>query len=163
MSSYQFIASTIALPEIENPHIHLYSLNEALARGISIGKSVLEMDIDRDEPEVLLWVESEELLGEITVKKEEDSYYSDPYTELHYRYIFEWGRYTKKRAEQLIVFLKQHMQAGSTVELWDTWMDDIEKPVGDELSVDRLTVEAVQKAFGQDGYERPTVLIIKKS
>lgn len=163
MSSYQFIASTIALPEIENPHVHLYSLNEALAQGISIEKSILEMDIDPDEPEVLLWVESEELLGEIVVQKEEDSYYSDPYTQLRYRYVFEWGGYTQKRAEQIIDFLKQHMQAGSTVELWDTWMDDIEKPVVEEITIDQLSSSAIQTLFGQDGYESPAVLIIQKS
>lgn len=163
MSKYQFIASTIELPEIENPHVHLYSINEALANGLSIEESILEMDIDPDEPEVLLWFESEELLGEITVQKEEDGYYSDPYTQLPYRHTFEWGRYTQKRAEEIITFLNQHMQSGSIVELWDTWMDDIEEPVVKILSLDHVTPQHIQAIFGNTEYEKPTVLSIQKS
>lgn len=163
MSNYQFIASTIELPEIENPHVHLYSINEALAHGLSIEESILEMDIDPDEPEVLLWFESEELLGEITVQKEEEGYYSDPYTQLPYRYTFEWGRYTQKRAEEIITFLNQHMQSGSIVELWDTWMDDIEEPVVKILSLDHVTPQHIQAIFGNTEYEKPTVLSIQKS
>lgn len=163
MSNYQFIASTIDLPEIENPHVHLYSLNEALALGVSIEESILEMDIDPDEPEVLLWFESEELLGEITVQKEEYGYYSDPYTQLPYRYAFEWGGYTQKRAEEIIAFLNQHMRSGSIVELWDTWMDDVEEPVVEKLSLDQLTPRHIQTLFDNTEYEKPTVLTIQKS
>lgn len=163
MSSYQFIASNAALPEIENPHVHLYSINEAVAAGLELDSDLLEMEIELDEPEVILWCESEELLGEITLLKEEENDFSDPHTQLPFRYTFEWGGYTKKRAEQLVDYLKENMASGSTIELWDTWMNEIEEPTVQKMGLAELSPTVILETMGQDGYEKPTVLIVERT
>lgn len=163
MSNYQFIASSQALPEIENPHVHLYSINEAIAAGHELGSDLLEMEIDPDEPEVILWCESEDLLGEITLSKEEDKDFSDPFTQLPYRYTFEWGGYTEKRAEQLVDYLKENMASGSSLELWDTWINEVEEPDIQKITLAELSSIVILETIGKDGYEKPTVLIVEKT
>ena len=162
MSSYQFIASNQALPEIENPHVHLYSLNEAVAKGITMDDDLLEMGIDPDEPEVILWYESEELLGEITLRKEEDTDFSEPFTQLPFTYTFEWGGYTEKRAEQLIAYIKENMASGNTIELWDTWINEVEEPAIETITLAELSPIIFLETLGKDEYEKPTVLIVER-
>lgn len=162
MSSYQFIASNQPLPEVENPHVHLYSLNEAVAHGITLDNDLLEMEIDPDEPEVIMWYESEELLGEITIRKEEDTDFSEPFTQLPFTYTLEWGGYTEKRAEQLMAYIKENMTSGSTVELWDTWINEVEEPTVQTIPLTELSPLTILETIGKDGYEKPTVLIVEK-
>lgn len=160
MSMYQFIAADHPLPEIENPHVQLYSINEAIAAGIKVEEDVLALDIDPDEPEVLLWFEDEELLGEITLKKEEYNDYSKPYTTKPYRYTFEWGGYKEERAVQLVTFLQAHLSKGSAVEIWETWMDEVLEPERVTCSLKELSTRHIKELFGRDGYEKPTCLLV---
>ncbi|MBM6614677.1 hypothetical protein JTF06_07215 [Desemzia sp. RIT804] len=161
MSCYRFIASTNELPEIENPHVQLYSINEALANGIEIDTELMELGLDLDEPEMILWVENEELLEEITLIQEEDPDYSDPHTQLTFRYTLEAGRYTEERAEQLVTHIKEHLQTGGTLELWDTWMDDNGESIVTSLELNDLKPEHTAFLFSIEGAEQPTCLVVK--
>lgn len=161
MSSYRFIASTNALPEIENPHVQLYSINEATANGIEIDAELMELGLDLDEPEMILWVEDEDLLEEITLIQEEDPDYSDPHTKLAFRYILEAGRYTEERADQLVKHIKEHLQKDGTLELWDTWMDDDGDPIVTSIELNDLKPEHIVFLFSIEGAEQPTCLVVK--
>ena len=56
MSHLICLASDAPLPVLPNPHLKLLSVNEALAQGLEVPKSMLEdPELDPDEPETFLW------------------------------------------------------------------------------------------------------------
>ena len=60
MSRFDFIASDRPIPEVENPYIQIFSVNEALEKGIEVPKVLLEKaDLDRNK-KVILICDSEE-------------------------------------------------------------------------------------------------------
>ena len=57
MSYITFLASDYPMQEVINPHIHFYSVNEALDKGIGLSSIVLDSTtIDRNRPDVIVWV-----------------------------------------------------------------------------------------------------------
>ena len=60
MSLFNFIASDRPIPEVENPYIETFSVNEALEKGIKVPEVLLEKaDLDRNK-KVMLTIDSEE-------------------------------------------------------------------------------------------------------
>ena len=64
MSYATFLASDMAMPDMENPYQQYLSVSGAMAEGAAIPIIVLGATaIDRDIPGVLLWIDYEDNLG----------------------------------------------------------------------------------------------------
>jgi hypothetical protein len=125
MSYATFLASDIPIPDMSNPHQQFLSVNEALAKGIDVPRLVLDSEtIDRDKPGVILWVDSEDNLGEISIRSTERPYYftddcgNPPDTDLPCLSSLEW-KYTEERANRLIGLIRNHLEAATVVEIWN--------------------------------------------
>ena len=59
MSRVCYFASDAPLKEKPNPFVKSYSINQAIAAGIKLDMDILD-GINRDEPDMVLWIESEE-------------------------------------------------------------------------------------------------------
>ena len=60
LSYLYYFASDNELNEQPNPYIKLLSINEALELGIEVDLDMFENDIDRDEPDVILYCDDKE-------------------------------------------------------------------------------------------------------
>lgn len=62
MSVFTYIASHYPFKEVENPHVKLLSVNQAVKMGIKVRDFLLEPSFDRDKPNVILWVDDKKKL-----------------------------------------------------------------------------------------------------
>jgi len=169
MSYATFLASDAPIPHMENPHQQFLSINKAIDKGIAIPKPMLDSStIDRDKPSVLLWIDNEDNLGEITITSTERPYYftddyGNPpdtdlpcYAELGWTYSNEW-------ASKLIGFIKNHLENATVVEIWHYWIGD-----GRDLSkgmkkhsvhMDKLTAEDLENLFANDSVEHDCIVV----
>lgn len=126
MSWLTFIASDFKLENVENPHIKRFSVNEALAKGISVPKLVLDsVNIDRNEPNLILWIDDEENLGEIIIHEFEKTDYFSNITKLKYCSTLEWNC-SESRSRNLIKYIHKHLEIAHKVEIWKIWNGYIE-------------------------------------
>ena len=156
MSFASFLASDSPMREVENLHIQLFSVNEALEKGIDVPSLLLESStIDKDKPGVLLWADSEESMGEITITNAEKSLFrydngNLPDTDLQCFSTFEW-RYTDERANKLVKYIQEHLEKANELEIWHTWIgsdrSDSEEIKKHSICLDELTVDEVKKLF----------------
>ncbi|MBR5816840.1 MAG: hypothetical protein IKY38_05390, partial [Anaerotignum sp.] len=51
------------------------------------------------------------------------------HTEKPYCAKLEWHRYTEGRAENILAYIREHLQTADELELWHVWLDDAETPV----------------------------------
>lgn len=125
MSWFTFISSDYPLEEVENPYIKLLSVNEAMEKGIDLpGFAPFLSDIDRDKPGVVLWVEKEESLGEITIRPIDNaSYVGSLPGNLKYCSALEWS-YSDERAKQLIRYVRKHLELSNEIEIWHIWLNN---------------------------------------
>jgi len=59
MSYLTYIASDAPFKQVVNSHYKKLSINEALEIGMDIPEFLLESGVDRNEPDVLLWSDTE--------------------------------------------------------------------------------------------------------
>ncbi|MCC5910565.1 MAG: hypothetical protein JJT76_09035 [Clostridiaceae bacterium] len=161
MSSYQFFASNKPLKEVTNPYIKLLSINDMIANNMEIPHLLLKTSKDRDE-KIVLQCDSEEHLDEIEIMNENSIPvgYLKKYTNKKYISSLTW-RYTDKRAEELLQYIKEQFRDVDEIELWDTWIDEkIEEPIIRELNIQDLTVQLIKESVGKGYYEKPSCLKI---
>lgn len=159
MSSYQFFASNKPLIEVRNPLIKLLSINEMIANNMEIPDFILKNQKDRDK-KIVLQCDSEEHLDEIEIMNESNIQmgYLEKYTNKKYISSLTW-RYTDKRAEYLLKYIKEQLIYVDEIELWDTWMDEeIEKPIIRASNIQDLDVLLIKEAVGKGYYEKPFCL-----
>ena len=141
MSSFFFLASDTPFKKLINPHEKIISINEALVLGVEIPDYALNMDLDRDKP-LLLYMDREIKYHTDTKEIEDDNFDDDfsirPFppenvfgihTEKPYCAKLEWHRYTEGRAENILTYIREHLQTADELELWHVWLDDAETPV----------------------------------
>ena len=123
MSYFTFIVSDTPLKDVINNHITYLSVNEALSKGIAVSDIVLNSEtIDRDKPGVLLYIEDEEKLNEITIQKiDKDLLDSEIPIALKYVSTLEWVC-NKERAKQLVSYIKEHLKKSEIIEVWHIWL-----------------------------------------
>lgn len=171
MSALIYFASNNHLKKITSPHHKTMSVNEALRLGIEI-PDMLNLDqIDKDEPDMLLWSDS-------YVKNEETEMYEDSgfdddisitpmngktediLTEKKYCASLSWPGYTKGRAQQLIAYIKEHLKYSPEIELWHIWMGksyptpDIKKTY---IRIEDLDTEAIKKLYECSVWETESI------
>lgn len=134
MSFLVAIASDEPLEILENPHMKMYSVNEALEAGIEVPKSMLmDFEIDRDEPGMIMWSDIEPNIdiekGIFEMPDPDDNFDiwpidsgDDLQSKKPYLAAVEWSRCTAGRAEMLLDYIHRHMEKAEELELWHSWM-----------------------------------------
>ena len=165
MSVCNFFASDAILEDVRNEKVWLLSVKEAKERGIlPTQKGILSNEqliskIDENEEGTILYFEKKEDLGEIDIfSVAEDVFYSDciNYTQKKYCSSLNWT-YTEKRAEQLIVYIKKHLEKTKEIELWEIWLGEKEKPDVKCCKLSELDTKKIKNIFGT-GFKKPMCL-----
>ena len=162
MSFFTFIASDFGLEEVKNPYIKIFSVNEALKKGIYVHKFVLNnKNFDRDKPGVILWIEDEKYWGEIEIRHTEKVSWLP--TSLEYCSTLEWV-YSEKRAEHLISYIQSHLKTSSVIEIWHVWCGaDI--PIdfkGHHIHIEDLLPADLKKLFEACEFDSYNNLVITR-
>lgn len=150
MSKVCYFASNHPLPAKENPSVKMYSINEAIANGVELDLEFLE-EIDRDLPGVILWAESEDDL-EYPAIWEIEPYDEAPKSEM--KYFAEVEGDIRKDLPGILAYIRENLQAGETLELWDVWLGSLSggQLVEKTCSLDELTEEYLGALF-EDGVD----------
>ena len=134
MSFLVALASDKPLEVLENPHMKMLSVNEALEMGIEVPKSMLaDFEIERDEPGMIMWSDIEPTIdiekGIFDMPDPADNFDiwpidhgDDLQTKREYIAAVEWSRCTPERAEMLLDYIRRHMESAEELELWHSWM-----------------------------------------
>jgi hypothetical protein len=149
------------LKDVHNPNIEIISLNEMLRRNLDVPEILLNSkNIDWDE-KIALICESEELLHEIEIRKDNPDGHAHSFTTK--KYVSEITfRYTSTRAEQLIHYIREHLLMSETLEIWSLWIDDIKEAIVETKGQDDLSIEDIKKVLGEGYYDAPRCLKIEK-
>jgi len=172
MSYATFLASDIPMPDMENPHQQFLSVNEALMKGMELSNIVLDSTtIDRDKPGVILWVDSENNLGEITIKGTKQPYYftddfgNPPDTDLPCFSSLEW-KHSEERANELIKYIRKHLETAAVLEIWHYWIGcgrDISKGMKKHrITINELATDILEKLFVHDSDEYDCIVVRRK-
>ena len=164
MSQFTFLASNAPLESVKNSHVKRLSVNEAIAMGID-PPDMLPDNIDRDKPGVMLWVDDEENLRDISIH--EVQWYKTYTPGLKYNSIIEWD-FTEERAQRLISYMRKHLETADQLELWHVWLDSGNEIIGipEEVivAINDLTTDILEKYLKDNhGDDRPVRMIIKRN
>ncbi len=134
MSFLVALASDAPLEALPNPHLRMFSVNEALEQGIEVPKSMLmDPEVDRDEPDAIIWSDIEPTVdiekGIFELPDPDDNFDiwpidtgDDLQSKKPYLAAVEWSRCTPARAGMLLDYIRNHLEMSEEVELWHTWM-----------------------------------------
>lgn len=134
MSFLIALASDKPLDALPNPHLKMYSVNEALEAGVEVPQSMLmDYELDRDEPDTVMWSDIEPVVdienGIFELPDPEDNFdiwpiecADDLQSSRRYLAAVEWNRCTPVRAEMLLDYIRRHLEKAESVELWRCWM-----------------------------------------
>jgi len=138
MSSMIYLAADVPMETVKNPHYKMFSVNEALAVGITdIPAFMMESDFDRDKPNVICWsdikmeidtendyVHIDDYDDDWAVIPFDEGLFCEVFTEKKYRMQLEWGRYSEGRAGLLIDYIKRCLKTAEEVEIWHLWLGE---------------------------------------
>ena len=160
MSSLLFFASEKPLKELPNPHERTLSINETLALGVVFPDYILNSDFDRDKPNTILYMDREIHINADT-KEIEDGDFDDDFsirpfspmevfgihTENPFCAELCWHKYTSGRAENVLSYIRKHLQTAKELELWHVWLDDSETPIFKRKTIpfSALTIETLKE------------------
>ena len=164
MSVLTYIASDLQIQEVENTHVRQLSINEALQLGIKVADFLLEDAVDKDEPNVILWVENEDSFGEISIRRfKSNDIYDEIYTDKKNLAYLDW-EYSDARAEKLITYIKKHLQKGGEIELnrvWlGSWGEDMKNMKTYKIPSNELVYLDFEKVFKNKPFKYPEKIII---
>lgn len=137
MSFCLFITSNIYMEPIKNPHYKQFSINEAIDFGIEIPEMLIHSKVDPDQPDVILWCDSELILegNQPFDGDADDNYGLIPMSDIpkpckkHYGVYIEWNYFTTNRAQEIINYIKNLMTQTEVVEIWHIWLSDAVSPI----------------------------------
>lgn len=136
MSIGLFIAADVYLDEIKNPHYKQLSINEALNMGIVIDAVLLAAGIDKDNPNTLLWSDTELTIdsGRLFDGDLEDNFAllimdnTLHYCDKTFGVCIQWHYYTEERAKKIIEYINNILLKTNCVEIWNVWLTDYDPP-----------------------------------
>ena len=155
MSLVVAVCSNAPLETLPNPHMKMYSVNEALELGIEVPKAMLmDYEIDHDEPGMIMWSDIEPNIdiekGIFDIPDPDDNFDIWPLeepeelpTQMAYMAAVEWSRCTLGRAEMLLGYLGAHLECAGEVELWCARLGGSESVERSEKSFSELSPEDV--------------------
>lgn len=167
MSYNRFLASNKMFKKLENPLIRTYTMIEAKELGYIESIPInTKKPIDPNKPFMFI------------VKKEEDFCEPEiyPVDEIEKGYIEETlksyskknyfaqidFRYTKKRANKIIDYMKEHLNECDEVELWSTWFDNYEPATTIYKTIDDITINDIKK-FDDWNDNSPYCIVVTKN
>ncbi|TYQ16754.1 UNVERIFIED_CONTAM: Type I restriction-modification system methyltransferase subunit [Acetivibrio alkalicellulosi] len=168
MSVLTYIASDYPLIEVENPHIKMLSVNQALEMGIEVTESLLNPSLDRDKPNVILWIDDEKNFGEISIRKlYKEEIYDDINTQKKHCAYLEW-EYTENRAKKLIQYIDEHLENSNEIELWNIWLGKwFEEPKPKlktyHIHISQLTCSDIEKVFKRKNFEFDECIVVSRT
>lgn len=146
MSLLYLIASDEPLPERENPHIKLLSLNEAIELGVELDPEVAEYIDDPDEPGVIMAGEDEELTDYPSFYDSDMSSYLEGKSEK--KYAIEMEGDFAGHPEVLLDYLKEQLKYTDEIEFWALWIgedaDENNKKI-EEISYQEIEENLIDK------------------
>lgn len=160
MSRVCYFRSDAPLKEKANSYVKSYSINQAIDAGIKIDLDILD-GIDRDEPDMVLWIESEEYAEFPNVFLSEP-YYDAPKS--YKKYYAEVGGSPSKDLQGIIEYIKDHMkkQKGENtkeLELWYIWLGtDESEIVQKKCNIHELTEEYLDGIFSDEDNDYKIVI-----
>jgi len=154
MSNVIYIAADMPLTPHPNPHEKMLSINEALAIGKNVSEILLQSDIDRDKPNVIL-VADREININIDTGIVTDGDYDDDFsvwcaektaemcTDKKYCAVVDCHRYTIGRVKQFIEYLKEQLANLDEIEIWHMWLggDEQHNIIKTTIPITEFTVE----------------------
>lgn len=171
MSFLVCLASDHPLETLENPHMKMLSVNEALEMGVEVPKSMLaDYEIDRDEPGMIMWSDIEPVIdiekGIFDIPDPDDNFDiwpidtgDDLQSKKQYLAAVEWNNCTPARAQMLLDYIRRHMEQVDELELWHTWMGgngEAEYPPlvkKSEKSLSELTAADIEELCATDVFQ----------
>lgn len=168
MSVLTYIASDYPLKEVENPHVKQLSVNQALELGIEVPDFLLEPSFNKDKPDVILWVDDDNNLGEISIREfSKADIFDEIYTQKKFLAYLDWD-YTESRAENLIQYIRAHLLDADEIELWHIWLgewfDDATPRIKKHhINIDQLTCLDLERVFSKNSNEFPKCIIVSRS
>ena len=168
MSQLTYLASDAPLPEVKNPHYKTLSVNEALSMGIEVGEVFLRPGYNRDEPDVILWSDTE-IVFDTDVGTVDDGNFDDDfaililsdatddvYTEKKHRVYIEWSC-TKGRSQKIVDYIREQLENTDGIELWHIWMGNEDRPRIRKctIPIDELTPDDVIELEATDVVSEP--------
>ena len=162
MSYLTYIASDALLKQVVNPHYKQLSINEALEIGMDIPEFLLESGVDKNEPDILLWSDTEIIIDIEQHTFDDGGVYddfaifpiektADILSEKRFYACLEW-QYTEERANKVVQYIKEHLEHTDEVEVWRIWMgsDYPQRISKSRIPADKLTTEDVRKIDSLD-------------
>ncbi|MBQ2744428.1 MAG: hypothetical protein IJA01_02770 [Firmicutes bacterium] len=152
MSRVCYFASDAPLKEKPNLFVKSYSINQAIAAGINLDMDILD-GIDRDEPDMVLCMESEEH-GEFPAIFTSQPYCEAPKSDK--KYYADIGGSPCKDLSGIIEYIKDHMKKRKEenteeLELWYIWLgSDESEIIYKECSIKELTEDYLEEFFTDD-------------
>jgi len=147
MSIFSFIASDYELPEVENKKVKTITVKEAIRLRMPANKL---MPWEKMNPEdKLLIVNDEEDLDELEIKHIPMSHHDENitwYSNKPFVYSVEF-RYTEKRGQQLLDYIKANTKEDHELELWHVWLDQKEDVEPQQCTSHDLSLEVIQTMF----------------
>lgn len=149
MSKVCYFASDAPLKEKENPYVNTYSINQAIEAGIDLDIDLLD-GVDRDKPNVILWMENEEC-AEFPSIWIRERYHEAPKTDK--KYYAEICGLPQKDSKGIIEYIHDHMKKKKgektrELELWYVWLGcDEEDIVEKTYTLHDLTEERLKEVF----------------
>ena len=125
MSRLTYIAGDQPFRKIENPHIRMRSIRQALAEGIRLPNwMTMEMleGKDWDKPDFFMSFTEEYTGEEFTILPFDKSCFLDEiYTEKVHCAYYDWHN-TETYTAQTIAYIQECLQETDEIELWNIWL-----------------------------------------
>lgn len=122
MSYLTYFAADKPLVERPNPFVETLSINEALKLGIELDLELLA-EIDRDEPEVILFCEDEAKMSYPNIYHfEADDYLDELGTTKPFTVGVDHGELTTEDLGALADYARHALQDHLQIELWSVWL-----------------------------------------
>ena len=139
MSSMIYISSDHPIPEIQNPHEHSLSINDALEMGLEVPEYLLNNGIDRNWKNALHWSDRG-IHFDLDNGTIDDGNFDDDFAILPIypgrRDIHSTKKYqsciecvwTLNRAKRILAVIEQLLDSTNEVEFWHIYMENGERP-----------------------------------
>ena len=164
LSYLYYFASDNELNEQPNPYIKLLSINEALELGIEVDLDMFENDIDRDEPDVILYCDDKEKMDYPNIYAfDKDNYYEEIGTHKRFCTALELDSFSDENLQLVLNYVQTQLKHTKEIEIWCVWLGEynINKTVKKALySINDLKIDLLRK-FYENSCDNKCMIISK--
>lgn len=149
MSRLYYFASDSVLEEQPNPYVKMLSVNQALGMGVEVDLDMLDDDLDRDEPDVILYCEDETKLEYPNIYSiDKNDFYDDIGTTKQHCMALEWN-YSEETVDVILKYIQDHINMASEIEVWSVWLGygDIPSRKSVQCKVCDLTIDQLKEIY----------------